>query len=207
MIRETSVGLGLIGLAGLLSGCEGGLAVNYYDEPRAVQVTAGHVCGPECDHYYDGARYVVVRGHHHHPGCGHILEGSHWILVGKAPASVRGAHVCGPSCHDHYWDGGKIVVIGGKHRHGPGCGHYFDGTHWVLAVSRGPDHAVVEVGKAPATRVHPAPERVVRIPAPPGDARYYVYDRSGSKWLKVKSGHVHGPKCGHVVVEGYWCLP
>jgi len=203
--KGTCIGIGFVGL--FLSGCEGGLAVNYYDEPRVVQVSAGHVCGPGCNHYYDGARYVVLRGHRHGPGCGHFLEGSHWIVVGRAPAHVRVEHVCGPGCHDHYWDGGRMVVIQGRHRHGPGCGHALVSNHWVLAVSGGHGHGSVEVGKAPATLVHPAPQRVVRIPAPPGDVKFYVFDRRGSKWLKVSRGHVHGPHCGHVVVEGHWCLP
>lgn len=184
-IARSLVGLGLVGL---LTGCEGGLAINYYeaDPPRVVHVDHGHACGPGCDHYYDGARYVVLRGHRHGPGCGHVLDGNRWMVVVR-PGGGHVDHICGPGCHDHYWDGGKIVVIKGKHRHGPGCGHVLDGNRWVIAVSRGPD-------------------RVVRIPAPPGDAKYYVYDRRGSKWLKIKTGHVHGPKCGHVVVDGHWCL-
>ena len=132
-----------IGLLGLLCGCQVGLAVNYYEAdpppPRVVHVERGHICGPGCEHFYDGTRYVVLRGHHHSPG----------------------------------------------------CGHYLDGNHWVVAVSR-------EV---------PGHDRVVRIPAPPGEPKFYVYDRRKAAWLKVAKGHVHGPKCGHVVVEGHWCNP
>ncbi len=185
--------IGVLGCVGLLVGCEGGLAVNYYeaDPPRVVHVDHGHLCGPGCDHFYDGTRYVVLRGHRHGPGCGHFLEGSRWMVVVRTPGGGHGDHICGPGCHDHYWDGGKIVVIRDKHRHGPSCGHHFDGNHWVIAVSRD----------------RPGPDRVVRIPAPPGEAKFYVYDRRGSKWLKVAKGHTHGPKCGHVVVEGHWCNP
>lgn len=144
MVPRTIKGMVFLGLFGLLTGCQGGLAVNYYEAdppPRVVHVDRGHVCGP--------------------------------------------------GCHDHYWDGGKIVVIRDRHRHGPGCGHHFDGNHWVIAVSRD----------------RPGPDRVVRIPAPPGEAKFFVYDRRSSKWLKVSKGHTHGPKCGHVVIEGHWCNP
>ncbi len=115
-------------------------------------------------------------------------------------------HICTHACA-HYYDGTRYVVIRGKHRHGPGCGHYHDGRCWVIgaSVSHGPD--VVEVHKAPAARVHPPPARVVQVPPPPGPANVYVLDRRGSKWIKVSKGHVHGPGCGHVHVEGHWCMP
>lgn len=210
MRHRTIKGLGLLGLGILLNGCEGGVAVNYYDDDRptrVVHVDHGHVCGPGCDHFYDGARYVLIRGHRHGPGCGHFLEGSRWIVVARTPSHVHVDHVCGPSCHDHYWDGGKIVVIRGRHRHGPGCGHILEGGHWMIGVARGPNHVAVEVGKGPATRVHIGADRVLRIPPPPGPIDVYVFNRSGSKWLRIAKGHKHGPGCGHVHVEGHWCLP
>lgn len=40
-------------------------------------------------------------------------------------------HTCGYDCHDCYWDGHKVVIIKG-HRHGPGCGHVWDGKHWMV---------------------------------------------------------------------------
>jgi len=46
-----------------------------------------HVCSDACDHYYDGARFVVVsHGHRHGPGCGHVHSGKHWTVAksGKA---------------------------------------------------------------------------------------------------------------------------
>ena len=119
---------------------------------------------------------------------------------------VEPGHVCTPACV-HYYDGARYVVIRGKHHHGHGCGHVFDGSHWVVAVVRTPEAKVVEVHKAPAARVHPATVRVVEIPPPPGPVNIYVFDRHGSKWLKIAKGHVHGPGCGHVHVEGHWCLP
>jgi len=119
---------------------------------------------------------------------------------------VEPAHVCTPACAHYYHDGRYIVVKRGHH-HSPGCGHVFDGSRWVVVVTagRGPD--VVEVHNAPTTRVHPAPTKVVYIPPPPGAVNAYVYDRRGSKWLKVSGKHVHGPHCGHIHIEGHWCVP
>jgi len=125
----------------------------------------------------------------------------HVTVVEVAPE-----HVCTPSCA-HYYDGARYIVIREKHHHGPGCGHHYDGRCWVIGASksRGPD--VVEVHKAPATRVHPPPARVVQVPPRPGPANVYVLDRRGSKWVKIAKGHVHGPECGHVHFEGHWCMP
>jgi hypothetical protein len=113
---------------------------------------------------------------------------------------VDRGHICGPGC-GHYWDGGRYVVVTRGHRHGPGCGHVLTDNRWVVAVSGPHGNAVVAHGD-----VHPAPVRAVRIPPPPGRADYYVYSRSGSKWVKVRAGHRHGPGCGHIVVDGHWCL-
>lgn len=46
-----------------------------------VRVGAGHVCGPECDHYYHGHSWYRVSGHVHGPGCGHVLRAGVWIPV------------------------------------------------------------------------------------------------------------------------------
>jgi hypothetical protein len=75
---------------------------------------------------------------------------------------------------------------------------------WIVAVSGPNGHVRVEGG--PAVRVHEPPGRVVRIPDPPGPVNVYVFDRRGSKWLKIRAGHVHGPGCGHVQFEGHWCI-
>ncbi len=119
---------------------------------------------------------------------------------------VEPGHICTPACV-HYYDGARFVVIRGKHRHGPGCGHVFDGSRWVVAVAVGPHGGAVAVERAPVARVHPAPVRVVEIPPPPGPINVFVFDRHGSKWLRIAKGHVHGPGCGHVHIEGHWCLP
>ena len=119
---------------------------------------------------------------------------------------VEPGHICTPACV-HYYDGARYVVSRGRHHHGHGCGHVFDGAHWVVAVVRTPAPRVVEVHEAPAARVHPGPVRVVEIPPPPGPVNIYVFDRHGSKWLRIAKGHVHGPGCGHVHVEGRWSLP
>ena len=41
-------------------------------------------------------------------------------------------HVCDHDCHHHYYDGTNLVVLKG-HRHGPGCGHFWDGSRWVIS--------------------------------------------------------------------------
>lgn len=58
--------------------------------------------------------------------------------------------VCTRDCHDCYWDGTQVVIIEG-HRHGPGCGHVWDGKHWVV------------VKKAKAKRAYPPAAKVTRI--------------------------------------------
>jgi len=115
---------------------------------------------------------------------------------------VEPAHVCTPACA-HYYHEGHYVVVKRGHHHGPGCGHVFDGRRWMVAVATPSGHVHVEAAKG----VHPPPARAVRIPPPPGHVNAYVYDRRGSKWLKVSGKHVHGPHCGHVHVEGHWCMP
>jgi len=77
----------------------------------------------------------------------------------------------------------------------------------MVAVVRTPEAKIVEVHKAPAARVRPALVHVVEIPPPPGPVNLYVLDRRGSKWLMIAKGHVHGPGCGHVHVDGRWCVP
>ena len=119
---------------------------------------------------------------------------------------VEAAHVCTPACA-HYYHEGRYIVVQRGHHHGPGCGHVFEGSRWVISVSKGRGPDVVEVHGAPPARVHPAPVRVVHIPPPPGAVNAYVYDRRGSKWLMVSGRHVHGPQCGHIHVEGHWCVP
>ena len=119
---------------------------------------------------------------------------------------VEPGHICTPACV-HYYDGARYVVIRGRHHHGRGCGHVFDGRHWMVAVVRTPAPRVVEVHEAPAARVHPGPVRVVEIPPPPGSINIYAFDRRGRKWLRIAKGHAHGPGCGHVHVEGHWCMP
>jgi hypothetical protein len=96
-----------------------------------------HVCSNRCrDHYWDGSRLVYLTGHRHRPGCGHFWNGTHWVVVSTRPyphGQGHGhahAHVCTRACRNHYYDGRTVVTIKG-HRHGPGCGHYWDGTYWV----------------------------------------------------------------------------
>ena len=42
-------------------------------------------------------------------------------------------HVCTEACDHCYYDGVKFVALEKGHRHGPGCGHVWNGKHWVLA--------------------------------------------------------------------------
>ncbi|MCO6438383.1 MAG: hypothetical protein J5J06_14925 [Phycisphaerae bacterium] len=104
-------------------------------------------------------------------------------------------HVCTDHC-DEYYDGHRVVVIRGHH-HGPGCGHVWDGRHWVV------------IRKAPAREtVRPihGPRKAVVVEHVHGPDCGCVYDRAGSKWVRVKRGHVHGPHCGHLYVEGRWVI-
>ncbi len=202
-LMALAVGLTIMGL-----GCaDGSFSFNYVEEEppvRVVHVEPAHVCTHACAHYYHDGHYVVVkRGHHHGPGCGHVFVDGRWMVAVAAPAHV---HVCSHDCHHHYWSGSKLVALKG-HRHGPGCGHVYDGSHWIVAVSKGHSGGVVEVQKVPATHAHSAPARGIQVGPPPGPVNLYALDRRGSKWVKVSKGHAHGPGCGHVHVEGHWCLP
>jgi len=124
---------------------------------------------------------------------------------------VEHGHVCTHACA-HYYDGTRYIVVRQGHRHGPNCGHHFDGSHWVIVARSQPVHVhepaprVVEVQKAPAQRVHPPPTRVVEVGPPPGPSHLYVLDRRGNKWVMITKGHVHSHNCGHVYVEGRWCI-
>ncbi len=127
---------------------------------------------------------------------------------------TRVAHVCTHGCHHHYYNGSRLVVLRSGHRHGPGCGHHWSGTYWV--VRRGspvryahtPNPVVVRKSRAhprKAVVVRKArPSKTVVIGKAPG--RHYVYDRRGTKWVKIHKGHVHGPSCGHIHVEGRWSI-
>lgn len=48
--------------------------------------------------------------------------------------SFDAGHVCTGDC-DHYFEEGRTYRVRHGHVHGPGCGHHFDGTRWILAVS------------------------------------------------------------------------
>ena len=103
---------------------------------------------------------------------------------------VHVTHVCTPECR-HFYDGDRVVVIRERHRHGPGCGHYFNGRHWVVQVRHDPG---------------PPPRKRVVTEHRHGPNCGCVFDRSGSKWVAVEQGHVHGPGCGHARVNGRWVL-
>jgi hypothetical protein len=106
---------------------------------------------------------------------------------------VHEDHVCHHGCHHHYWDGHRVVVLKG-HRHGPGCGHYWDGEYWVVE------------RKARTKLVHPRKPKVVKTRHVHSASCGCVFDRRGHKWVKVSEGHVHGPHCGHIRIEGRWTI-
>lgn len=100
-------------------------------------------------------------------------------------------HVHSRSC-GHCYDDGQWIVIEAHHHHGPGCGHEFNGHHWIVVRSN-----------RPAPR--PVPQRVVRVEHDHHDAHCgCVHD--GRAWIQIDIGHVHGPGCGHVYIEGRWSI-
>ncbi|MBI4716798.1 MAG: hypothetical protein HY763_03260 [Planctomycetes bacterium] len=148
----------------------------------------------------------------------------------KGKVTHVAAHICSDHCA-HYYEGSRVVVIRGVHRHGPGCGHFFDGAHWVLVTHAPPPTTVVVHEPAPRPTVviqEPQPRTtvVVRQPqprppvviAPPPTKRVVVtehrhgpgcghaFDRAGNKWVAGGHGHVHRPGCGHVYVGGRWTV-
>ena len=186
----------LVGI--LVAGCNGGsLSFAYHDHEPAHprHVDRVHVCTPDCHHHYhDGTRLVVLKGHRHGPGCGHVWTGKRWVVARKVPTRhVR--HVCTPDCHHHYHDGTKVVVLKG-HRHGPGCGHKWNGKHWVRVAQR----------PAYPPRAVPTPRRVPRAVPAPTPVHNRVYDRATGKWVAIHPNHVHGRGCGHVYINGRWCI-
>ncbi len=106
--------------------------------------------------------------------------------------NVAVGHVCTEECLDHYYNGSEIVVLR-RHRHGYGCGHRWDGHNWVV-IRRPRRHANVAPRVAVTTTHHHGP------------ACGCVYNRAGSKWVKVSAGHIHGEGCGHVFYNGRWSL-
>ncbi len=92
---------------------------------------------------------------------------------------VQRGHVHVKTCHDCYYDGPRLIVLTG-HRHGPGCGHVWNGRHWVVA------------------RKAPAKKRVGVYTKGHSD-RYW----NGKKYVIIK-GHRHGPGCGHVWNGKHW---
>lgn len=92
----------------------------------------------------------------------------------------EGVHVCSRSCHHHYYDDGRYVILKG-HRHRDGCGHHWNGTHWVVRHS--------------GSRRHSARHVCSR------SCHHHYHD--GSK-LIVLDGHRHRPDCGHRWDGTYW---
>ena len=174
----------------MLAGCQGSnVSLNYVDDDHHHRPAATH-------------RPVYVDDHHHHVA---------------QPVYVHADHVCSHDCHDHYYDGARVIVIGSGHRHHPGCGHDWDGRHWVVVGKAPATHHAhrptkVHVDHAPepaAHRVNPPPTKVAR--STKGTHVHSTtcgcaYDRQGRGWVSVETGHVHGKNCGHIYVNGKWCL-
>lgn len=102
--------------------------------PRSRSGPAPHVCDRNCNnHYYDGSRLVILKDHRHGPDCGHRWDGTHWVAAARfrrPSGAIPSGHRCTADCLDHYYDGSQVVVLKG-HRHDRGCGHAFNGTHWI----------------------------------------------------------------------------
>jgi len=126
-------------------GCGHALINGRWMIARAQSGPAPHVCDRNCDnHYYDDGRLIVLKDHHHGPNCGHRWDGTHWVLASyrtpsrgvqptrviSTPAGVAPGHQCTSSCLNHHYDGTRVVVLD-NHVHRKGCGHAFNGTHWI----------------------------------------------------------------------------
>lgn len=85
---------------------------------------------------------------------------------------VHTEHVCTHDCH-HFYNGTRLVVIDG-HRHGHGCGHHWDGGHWIVSLALG--------GHGPSAHICSR------------SCHHHYHD--GTR-LVVLSGHRHGHGCGH----------
>lgn len=69
------------------------------------------------------------------------------------------------------------------------------------------DHPDVVISKAPATRVHEPPARVRKAAHVHGATCGCAWDRRERVWVVLEEGHVHGRNCGHININGKWCLP
>ena len=117
-------------------------------------------------------------------------------VVHSRPVRAHITHVCTHDCHDHYWDGRRVVTLHGRHRHSSHCGHHWDGSRWIVSakISKGHKSGHVKTRKA-RRHIHTH-----------GAHCGCAYDRHGHKWIVVHEGHVHGPNCGHVRVQGRWSI-
>ncbi len=134
-------------------------------------------------------------------GCGGRGLSIHYYerepVVRRAPVHID--HICARDCHHHYHDGTRLVVLDDRHHHGRHCGHHWNGSHWVGAISKSPRTGHVK-------RVGPGVKRVGKVGHKHGPQCGCVFDRAGSKWVVVRKGHVHGRGCGHVRIKGRWTI-
>ena len=133
-----------------------------------------------------GRTDVSVSRHDQEP----IVVEKHYI-----PAEGEVVHVCNRHCQDHYWDGSRIIIVEKGHEHKAGCGHVWDGRHWVLA-------------QQPAKRVRSGPQKVKVVdPNHEHSAKCgCVFDLRSRTWVAVPGNHVHGKGCGHIYSNGKWCM-
>lgn len=65
----------------------------------------------------------------------------------------------------------------------------------VTVVHRGPR----------VTTLHRSSPRVVEVNRVDGSS-YRVWSRARRTWIAIDRGHVHGPRCGHIYLEGRWSI-
>jgi len=154
-------GVALVGAVAWAGGC---VTVVHHEDPpvvvhREVYVEPTHVCTSACQHcFYNGSRVVVLERHVHRQGCGHRWDGHHWVAVGKKtrrdapPPRPTQVHVCSPRCPACFYNGTAVITIAGHH-HASGCGHQWNGKHWVLATkSKGPTNRATPATPPPGER-------------------------------------------------------
>lgn len=49
--------------------------------PARSDLDDSHSCHDDCDHHWDGVRFVVLTGHRHGHGCGHERHGNRWVVA------------------------------------------------------------------------------------------------------------------------------
>jgi len=114
--------------------------------------------------------------HRHADGSVHTVI---WWPGKGSVTSVHTQHVCTHAC-DHYWQDNQYYSVPRGHAHGPDCGHWWNGTRWVVVQRVKLHHK--HVCNAHCGHYHH------------GNHVYHAH------------GHVHGPNCGHAHRGGRWVV-